>query len=256
MQISAMGAATAMARQDAMAHNLANINTTAFKPTSVFTLERDPVRVEDGVMSLPSNRLLERLGGGVHLAPTRIGFKQGPIEGTGNPLDVAIEGDGFFVVRVGGGDEGAELRLSRDGRLTRDPSGRLVRVVDGRPVLDRAGSEIRVPETGPVAIDPTGRIRVDGRVIGQLDVVDVPGRERLVPEGDGLYRADASALENRREGTGSIVQGSIEGSAVNEIEAIMSVTGAGRAAQANLGMIDYHDRALDQAINRLGRVDG
>jgi len=254
LQISAMGATTAMAKQDAMAHNLANINTTAFKPSTVFTLQRDPVTIEDGVGHLPSNRLLERLGGGVHLAPFRLGFKQGPIEQTGNPLDVAIEGDGFLVVRAGGDDEGAQLRLSRDGRLTRDPTGRLVRASDGRPVLDTEGRVIRLPDTGAVGIDRTGRISVGDRPVARLDLVNVPNPAMLSPEEGGLYRADSSTLENRTPAGGVIHQGAIEGSAVNEIRAIMSVTGAGRTAQANLGMIDYHDRVLDRAINRLGQV--
>lgn len=254
MQIAAMGAMTSMARQDILTNNLANLNTAGFKPAQAFTMLRDAARVEDGLSSLPSDKMLERLGGGVHLAPVRFRYQQGPIERSSNPFDVAIEGDGFFVVRAGGETAGEELRLSRDGRLTRNDAGELVRVADGLPVLDGAGRTIRIPDAESIVIDRDGVIRANGEPVGRLELVDVPDRMQLTPEEGGLLRPTAEAWSNRVEGTGGVRQFAVEGSAVNEFTALMEMTGAGRSAQANLGMIGYHDQLLNSAINRFGRL--
>ncbi len=254
MYISATGAMTSMYRQDVFTNNLANTGTPGFKPVTPFTRQRDDVRSEDGLWHMASNAMLERLGGGAHLNQNHVAFKQGPIDTTGNPLDLAINGDGFFVVRAGGGAEGEELRFSRDGRLTRDRESRLVRVTDGLPVLDEMGREIHLPNEGDVVIDGDGAIRSGGRLIARLQIVDVPDRSRLTPAGETLLKPTANALTNAAPASGRVVQNAVEGSAATEISALMELTGASRAAQSNLGMISYYDRMMDRAINTFGRV--
>src|SRR5262249_40596405 len=75
--LAASGMLTAMFRQDVASNNLANLETTAFKPDRAFTIPRAAARIEDKLFNLPSNKLLERLGAGVLLAPTRTTFEQG-----------------------------------------------------------------------------------------------------------------------------------------------------------------------------------
>ena len=113
LQIAASGVLVQMHRTDVLANNLANIDTVGFKPDWAGALARDPARREDGLLGLPSDALVERLGAGVLAAPTMTSFAQGPIRQTGRDLDAAIRGTGFFVV---GGESGpASLRLTRDG---------------------------------------------------------------------------------------------------------------------------------------------
>jgi len=252
MQISASGALTAMYRQDVLTNNLANVNTVGFKPYTPVARQRDHVRGEDDLWHLPSNDLLEALGAGTHLAPNRISFRQGPIERTGNPLDVAVHGDGFLTV----GDmenNTPVVRLTRDGRLTLNASGELVMAASGHPVLDDAGNPIRLdPGAGPIAIDARGGVTQNANPVARLGFADVGDRQRLTKLGDSLFAIEGN--QALRQASGRIEQHAVEGSAVNEIDAIMGVTNAASAAQRNLEMIQRFDQLMDRAINGLGRV--
>ena len=253
LQLSASGVLTGMHRQDVATNNLANVGTVGFKPNIASTIQRDPVRAEDGVYNLPSNDLLEALGGGLMLAPSRISFGQGALQTTGNDLDIAVQGDGFLMVRESAGDEGYRLRLTRDGRMTRDDDGRLVLASSGLPILDDSGKEITL-QSGTVAIANDGTIRQAGQDIARLALVDVPDHSVLSKLGDNLFGVPNDQITNRRPATGSIVQNALEQSAINEINAIESVTSASSFVRANLAMVTYQDRLMESAINRLGRV--
>ncbi|MEM7628287.1 MAG: flagellar hook-basal body protein [Planctomycetota bacterium] len=249
LQISSSGALTGMYRQDVLTNNLANLNTVGYKPSIPSVKARDPVRAEDGLAHLPSSDLLERLGAGVVPGPQRISFTQGPIQPTGNPLDLAVQGDGFFVVR---GDN-AQPALTRDGRFTLNDEGTLVMAATGHQVLDDRGGSIRLGEGGPVEVRGDGAIIRDGRTIANLQIADPEDRTALIKLGEGLFGPTPGTDMRLDDATGSVVQGAVEGSGVNEIRALMTVQAAARTAQSNLGMITYHDRLMDAAINRLGR---
>jgi flagellar basal body rod protein FlgG len=253
MYISASGALTSMHRQDVYANNLANINTVGYKPDAPQITQRHAARIEDGLMSMPSNELLERLGAGVAMLADRTSFAQGALQVTERPLDVAIEGDGFLKVMETGRDGQQSVRLTRDGRFSRDNDGRLVLASSGAPVLDAGNNPIQLPHYGEVNIDNTGLISVDGLAVAQLALVDVP-KGALRKIGAGLFSAPPGAIAGASAGSGRVMQGHVERAAVNEIDAMMKVTSAAKAVSANIGMISYHDRLMDQAINRFGRV--
>ncbi|GIW74924.1 MAG: flagellar basal body protein [Phycisphaerales bacterium] len=258
MRISASGAMVALYRTDLHAANLANVDTVAFKPDSASIQSRLVVREEDNLPMLPSDRLLEKLGAGVLAGPRRVDFAQGPLQATGNDLDLALEGRGFFMVRAQGPD-GAQVRLTRDGRLTRNSTGQLVQAATGLPVLSPGGSPIVLPDgLGPVAIDHRGVLTdTAGRAVGQLAVVDVPDPTVLHKAGHGLYQAPPAALAQAQQATelGTRVhQRMVEGSAVDPIKALLELTDAGKAVASNTRMIGYHDQLLDQAINTFARV--
>ncbi len=254
LQISASGVMAAMYRQDVFTNNLANMNTPGFKPDSASTLSREAVRAEDGVWNLPSNAMLERLGGGVLLNANRVSFAQGGTRVTGNDLDVAIEGDGFFVVRDATDRGASTVRLTRDGRFTRNSEGELVMATTGMRVLDKGSNPINVPGTGKVKIDGDGTISVNGNAIAQLSLVTVPDKESLVKQGHSLFLADAEKLGNRRTLPGTIRQGALEESGVDEVRALMQMTSASREVDANVDMMRAHDRLLERAIQSLGRI--
>ena len=252
-QISVSGILTALHRQDVAANNLANINTVGFKPQLALTRQRDAVRIEDGATGLPSDALIERLGAGVLLAPSMTTFGQGTLTSTGNDLDIAIEGDGFLLVREASDGSSDRVRLSRDGRLTRNAEGLLVQAASGLPVLDRSNREIEIGE-GAVSISEDGVITQRGEKVGTLGFVDVANRADLRRMGEGLYLANASDTASRSEASGRIRQRMLEASTVDEIDALMDVTSAARDVSASLGMVQYQDRLIDRAINTLGRV--
>ncbi len=251
--ISASGALTSMYRLDALTNNLANVNTVGFKPHTPYTRQRDVARVEDNLPFMDSNALLEQLGAGVQLAPTRIEFSQGSLRQSGNPLDVAIEGEGFLTVEGEASGDTAQFSLTRDGRLTINASGQLVMSSSGKPVLDIAGQSIRLDESADIKIGPDGRIYQNDEQVATLRLVDVPDRTRLTKAGEGLFKMTADALDGMRPATGQLKQGMVENSSVNEISALMQVQAAAGDVRTNLDMISFHDTLMDRAINRLGR---
>lgn len=250
IQISASGALSSIHRQDALTGNLANLGTAGFKPIMSGTQFRPAVRQEDGVFNLPSNEMLERLGAGVLSAHTKINFAQGAIEITNGDLDVAIEGSGFFKIEYDGGQA-----LSRDGRFAIDDTGTLVQSATGRPVLDPNGRHIRIdPQMGPLQIHKDGLITQRDIAVGQLGLADVPDRSILTKHGEGLFVSKYGTDLNLIDGAGVFHQRAIEASGVNEIDAIMQIQSAARAAQGNIGMIDMQNRMMDRTINTFGRI--
>ena len=252
LYLAASGASSAMARQNVLSNNLANVSTVGFKPDFIGTRFRQSARVEDNLMWMDSNALLEQLGGGVFPTQTMISLAQGPLRATDDPLDLAIEGEGFLMV-----DHGGEPALTRDGRLAVMPDGTLVHSSDGAAVLDTSGAPIRVDRTLPIEVAEDGRIKQGGTVVAQLAVVDVPDASQLTKGGDGTFKfndvvmaQDAAPAEHAR-----LRQGMVEDSAVNPIEALNAITGASRAAQGNMRMISAMWDVMGMAVNRLGRVN-
>ena len=229
VQLAASGALTSLYKTDVFANNLANLNTAGFKPDLAFTRERDPARVEDGLWGVPSNELLERLGAGAHMAPNAVSFEQGDLISTDNPLDLAIRGDGFFVLRSAADGESSGVKLTRDGRFARDAAGRLVSVTTGLPVVSVRNRPITLDPTLPVEIDTKGRITQAGSEVARLQIIDIDDRSLLKKAGKGSFAIPNAALGQSVPATGLVQQGMIEGSTVDPISAMMAVQSAARA---------------------------
>ncbi len=268
LYLSASGVLTSMYRQDVIANNLANVATVGFKPDDVTLVSRQPERIEGGAFSMLCGEpgdpqwLLEQLGGGQFIAPTRVDLRQGPLQRTGNDLDLAIEGEGFFVVNAGrndgagGGGRGA-LRLTRDGRFTLNAAGELCMSANGHRVLDDDDQPIAIDRTAPVQIDSAGNVIQNGETVATIQIAAVNDTSVLAKDGDNLIRFTNSStgkLAARMEATGEVLQQTIENSAVDPVMALNSLITASRAVQANASMMHYHDTILDQAINTFGRV--
>lgn len=254
IQLAASGALTGLYRTDVLSNNLANLNTTGFKPELAYTRQRDTARVEDGLDFMASNELLEKLGAGAHMAPNAIDFAQGTLTQTGNPFDLAVEGPGFFVLRTLDDGGTSELRLSRDGRFTLDASGRLVNATTGLPVMSESNSPIILDPTAAATVDADGAIRQRGEKVAKIQLRDVKDRDLLTHKGDGLFAVSSGALSQAIPATGQIRQGMLEGSAVNAISAMMGVQAAAKSVGVNFGMIAYQNRMMERAINTFGRI--
>jgi len=254
MYISAGGVLTNMHRMDVVANNLANVNTVAFKPDRVYFQQRAPERLESALANADPQLLLERLGGGTYVAPTRTDLSQAQLVATGNDLDLAIRGEGFFVVAGGEGEGNERLRFTRDGRFTLNDRGELVMATTGMQVLDRNDQPIRIRPGARVRIDAGGRVFQNETEAAQLQVVAVPDRSSLRKTGENLFMFDGAAQTSRQVASVRLEQGAIEASAVDPIMALNELIGASKTAQSNSQMIQYHDTLNDQTINRFGRV--
>ncbi|RMH23642.1 MAG: flagellar hook basal-body protein [Planctomycetota bacterium] len=254
LYLSASGLLSAMHRMDVAANNLANVNTAGFKPDFAAAAHRPAERVEDGLYHIDSNTLLDRLGGGALSAPTLTRFASAPPEVTDNPLDVAILGEGFFVLDSAGDGSGDDVKFSRDGRLTLDADGVLVQAATGRAVLDDGDSPIRLDPALPVEITAAGAVRQGDRTVATIQIAAPPDLTALRKVGENLYRAPR-AMADARRATGSFVQpGAVEGSAADPIRALMGATDAGRAVTMNTRLVDLADALMDRAINTFGFI--
>jgi len=253
LYLSAAGALSSMHRQDVLANNLANMNTVGFKPDVVFARQRLPERIESaGEIGsfVDPKQMLEQLGGGQFIEPTGTSFKQGHLVQTDNDLDLAIEGDGLFVV----GDGAGNPRLTRDGRFTLNASGELVMAATGMNVLDVNNRPIRLDRSAPVRFDSDGTINQNGAAVGRLQIIATPDATQLTKLGDNLLaQADGRPL-SRRPFDGRVLQRYTESSAVDPIITMTAMMAAAKAAQSNLKMMQYQDQILGQVFNTFAKV--
>lgn len=221
-------------RQEVTANNLANAATTGFRRDLVAA--RDPGEGESGMrfgpLSLP-------------ILDTRPALETGPILQTGNPGDLAISGDGFFVVQ----GEGGEF-LTRAGAFQRDPNGYLAN--------ERA--ERLLGQAGPIRVDSDdfhvargGEVVVAGAAVDTLRI-EIPSPDATLRKaGEGHYERPP-ATSPARPGETAVFQGYIEKSNVNAIREMISLITAFRAYEANSKSIQTEDHVLDKAVNEVGRV--
>ncbi|MEE8155577.1 MAG: flagellar hook-basal body protein [Phycisphaerales bacterium] len=251
MYLAATGVLTSMYRQDVLANNLANVNTVAFKPDVVYTRLRLPERLESG--GADPQQLLERLGGGHLLSPTRLNLTQGSLTDTGNDLDLAIDGEGFFVVRsASDGDE--QLRLTRDGRFTLNTAGELVMAGTGMKLLDIENQPIRLDQTATVQVRSNGELVQNGKVRATLRIAAATDQNQLSKLGNNLLTVNSTDPQALRPADGRLLQRHLESSAVDPVMMLNAMISASKAASANLKMMQYHDHIIGQAVNTLGRV--
>jgi flagellar basal-body rod protein FlgF len=234
-----------MDRQQALAHNIANASTPGFKQilTSLGDFMQTPVTI-----SLENGKFVHyvgNLGLGVESNPEKTDFSQGGLEDTGNELDLAIQGSGFFRVRTPDGE-----RYTRDGRFLRDSSGQLT-TVDGYQVLDQGGQPIKLPD-GQVSIAPNGSILVNNQAAGQLGLAafNNPDQE-LIRDQSNTYLA-AGAPSSTAPVT--VVQGYLESSNANPTLIMTQLVEVQRSYDAAQSMVQNQDELLGKTISTLGRI--
>lgn len=182
---------------DSAASNLANVNTTGFRAEREYF--RGAILGPDALGS-QLNTTINSFG---IIGGNQINLNQGALAHTGNPLDVAIEGEGFFAVQTAAGP-----RYTRDGAFHRSRSGGLV-TSEGDAVLSAAGKPIQVP-TGEISIGSDGVISIAGAAVGGLGIFTFPGSVPMVPDGVNRYTANPAKAAISTDAT--VHQGALEGS--------------------------------------------
>jgi flagellar basal-body rod protein FlgF/flagellar basal-body rod protein FlgG len=165
---------------DTAAANLANTQTPGYRAEREYFRS---VLLGPDAMDSQLGRTVNNFG---LLGGDQINMAQGSIQQTGNPLDLAVEGEGFFQVQTPNG-----LRYTRDGGFHRAQSGQLVTSA-GEPVLSTAGQAISVPP-GEVTVGADGVLSVEGGVVAKVGVFTFPVGVQLTPEGANRYVAPESA---------------------------------------------------------------
>lgn len=217
-----------MREMQVIANNIANANTTGFRQEGVIFSEY--VTDGDGIS-------------GVAMAAARVrntSFVQGTLEQTGGTFDVAIEGDGFFLIQAPGGQ-----RLTRAGAFSPSAEGTLV-TPDGNQVLDAGGAPIFVPpNSDDLAIAGDGTISSDGRAIGQIGVVQPLEPRQMVREGGVMFRADEGfePVDNPR-----VLQGFVEASNVDPILQVARMVEVQRAYELGQSFMEREDERVRTAL--------
>ncbi len=245
--MSATGLQTNQYRQEILANNLANLDTAGFKKDLAVIRERAIESRENPGDPALSQELLDPMTGGSLVAPTYTAHEQGMIEKTGNPLDVALKGDGFFTVEKDG-----QEHYTRDGRFTTNRAGELVTVTDHN-VLDASGNAIVIPpETeGEISIDGNGYVRAKDAVLARLGTVRFEDRSLLRKVGGNVYRA-MGATPQRMDV--QLEVGSIERSTVDPTREMVAMMQATRLYEMNAQMIGLADATLNRAVNDIARL--
>ena len=226
---------------DTAASNLANAQTAGYRA------EREYFR----------SVLLDPLGGNSQLGSTvndygvlggdHLDLGQGVLTATGNPLDLAIEGQGFFSIQTPAG-----VRYTRDGSFHRTRDGQLVTAA-GEPVLSNAGRAIPLPP-GEISVGADGSISVSGGVVATLGVFTFPAGTQLIPEGKNRYQPPPR-VQAVASPSANIHQGALEASNQDTIQGTMDLIVMQRQAESmQRALTIFHTEFNKTAAEDLPRV--
>lgn len=230
---SAAGMVPRMTQQEIIANNLANASTVGFKKDQVF------------LKTLLDASLMLNNGGDLNSMITDAqevltNFTQGEMRATGNPLDLCLNGPGFFTVET---DEGT--MYTRAGMFTLDEQGNLI-TSSGQSVMGQGGP-VMLPHSD-VVITQNGAILADGQEIDRLKVVDFADKKALVKTADNLFAAGTGASETEAAET-VVSQGFLEDSNVETVREMVEMITLYRTFQANARAIMAQDETLQKAIS-------
>lgn len=234
------GSLSAMKRLDIISNNLANVNTPGFKKDkmlfeSMLAGDVNPPAFPQGSTADP---ILQK-------DSVYIDYSAGSVAQTGNPLDVAIDGDGFFMVSTPNGPaytRQGNFRISADGTLVTS---------DGYPVLGDGGP-VKIPG-GSVDIDSTGLVTVDSIPSGTITLVDFPKPYKFTKTGSALL-VPSDPQAKAEPATGTVRQGHLEGSNVETITEMVQMIETSRYFDTCQRVIRGFDDMAAKAVGDLGRV--
>ena len=217
-----------------VANNIANASTTGFRAEGIIFSEFVEVLSKDhDSLSMATGRVRETLD------------TQGALKQTNATFDLAIEGDGFFLIQTPGGE-----RLTRAGHFAPSANGDLV-TTEGYPVLDAGGAPVFVPDgAGAISIGADGVISVSGQLVGQIGLVVPTKPDGLVREGGTRFAApDGFDVAQN----GRVVQGFLEGSNVNPTLQIARMIEVQRAYELGQSFLDKEDERIRAVMQAVGR---
>ncbi len=232
---------------DTIANNLANVNTNGFKKSRPLFNDLMYQNTQYGSATAPTG---VSIGTGVRLAGVEKMFQQGTLTQTGNPLDLGIQGDGFFQVQMPNGG----VAYTRDGSFKINSVGTITTkegyALDPTITVPSGATNLMVGKDGVVTA------RQNGAVInlGQINVTTFANSPGLEPSGDNLFIESVSSgppnVSTPMQGmAGSLQQGYIEGSNVNAAEEMINMIQAQRAYELNTKVISTADQMLARLTN-------
>ncbi|MBN1536726.1 MAG: flagellar hook-basal body protein [Anaerolineales bacterium] len=234
-------------RQSTLSHNIANMDTPGFKQILISLddfMDTSVLLPQSSSHTATNSKYIGELGLGTQTDQEKTDFSQGGLRETGEELDFAINGEGFFRVMTPDGE-----RYTRDGRFVRDIDGNLV-TVDGYKVLDESGAEINIP-LGTVSVVADGTLQVDGTDAGKIGIASfVDPQAELTRDIGNTFIADGAPTG---EEFGSIQQGYLEMSNANSADLMTQMVAVARAYEAAQQLVSTQDELLSKTMSYLGR---
>jgi flagellar basal-body rod protein FlgF len=239
---AASGLRSRMESLDLLANNLANSATNGFKRDQEFYGVYSSTDSDDPVNGGPSSTLPT-------VEKQWTDFSQGMVQVTGNPMDIALSGDGFLAVNGPNG-----TLYTRAGNLKVLGSGVLA-TNDGYTLRNAAGGTIKVAANTPVTITPEGSVQQAGQTVGQIEVDNFKSTNSLRKMGGTYFQNTDTKNPGMRTSNTVIQQGKIEGSNVPVAEAAMRLVGVMRQfemLQKAVGVSNDMDTKTIQEVARVG----
>ncbi|MEP5731447.1 MAG: flagellar hook-basal body complex protein [Sulfitobacter sp.] len=213
-----------------VANNIANAATTGYRAEGLIFSEY--------VQSVDQGPSVSIGQGNVH----NTSFEQGALTKTAGTFDLAIEGDGYFLIETPRGE-----RLTRAGAFSPSANGDLV-TYDGFPVLDAGGAPVFVPQGADIAISPDGTLSADGTPLGQIGVVRPLDPENMLREDGVMFRADGGIEPSE---TARVLQGFVENSNVNAVYQLARMIEVQRAYELGQSFLETEDERVRTAMKSL-----
>lgn len=244
-------------RMEFLANNLANVNTVGFKEdrpifdvvdTQGNSIAGDPALSDTAPSEaiIPIGYLNTIQGNPMVFSGVKTDFSQGALQHTGNSLDLAINGRGFFAVMAPDG-----IRYTRAGGFLLNNEGIMVNR-NGFIVLGQSG-EITIG-AGEILIDEKGNIRVDGNSVDRLLIVEPPSEDTMKKVGGSLLEASDAPLPEKDSDEVNIIQGFLEASNVNVIREMTMLINVSRAYETYQKVIHSLNEVLSESVNEISRL--
>jgi flagellar basal-body rod protein FlgF len=236
--IAASGLRSRMESLDLLANNMANASTGGYKADREFYSLYTSQEAQDGGTSTTMPLIQQPW----------IDLAQGPLANTGNSLDVALNGKGFFSVAGPNG-----TLYTRNGGFHLSSAGQLV-TADGYPVKTVSGQPLTAQTALPLEISHDGTVKQDGQAIGQLDVADFTGAAGLAKQGSNYFRlADPSVKPSAAPGT-TMEQGKLEESNTGTAESAVRLVSITRQFEMLQKAAMIGNDMSKQAIEQVAKV--
>ena len=237
-------------RMQTIDENIENIRTPGYREASesVIPFPQYLMKRIDHDTGVARSTVLGVMGTGSYVNDMLYKDSQGLMRETGNTTDMAINGDGFFVVLTPQGE-----RYTRNGHLMRDPNG-FLRTVGGNPVLGTNGPIGPVPEDFAVTADGWIIDNTTGEEIAQLRLVTIPGDSLGRVGKTTMYSAKTPPVELTGDARPRIEQGFIEEANVDVSAQMVKMIEVNRSFAANQRMIQTNDQLMQKSANEIGKI--
>lgn len=244
LYVSAAGADTQSRRMEVLSHNMANVDTPGFKEQLAVVQARYSRAIQDG-RDVPGQGSINDLSSGVSMVEAMTNFAPGPVRRTGRDLDMAIQGEGYFIVNHDG-----QQMLTRAGNFDLNSTGQLV-TASGDQVVSADGTPVVVNPNLPWVLQEDGFIAQGGSGIF-LGLAKPASPNDLDRVGDNLFRP-RGPLQTMPVNGRHVLQGHLEKSAVKPAKAMLELIETSRAYETNIRMIQHQDQLTGALVNRVLR---